>query len=100
MFPPRRIVCLTEETVETLLLLGEEDRIVGISSYVVAHYRLAARSRAWAPSRRRIWRMYAAAWPPRVVWTTGSGGRQAHLNVRAFLLKREKDRGIEVCPAA
>lgn len=35
MFPPRRIVCLTEETVETLYLLGEEDRIVGISGYTV-----------------------------------------------------------------
>ena len=32
---PRRIVCLTEETVETLYLLGEQDRIVGISGYVV-----------------------------------------------------------------
>jgi hypothetical protein len=35
MYPPRRIVCLTEETVETLYLLGEQDRIVGISGYVV-----------------------------------------------------------------
>jgi iron complex transport system substrate-binding protein len=35
MFPPRRIVCLTEETVETLYLLGEQDRIVGVSGYVV-----------------------------------------------------------------
>ena len=35
MFPPARIVCLTEETVETLYLLGEEARIVGISHYVV-----------------------------------------------------------------
>jgi iron complex transport system substrate-binding protein len=35
MFPPERIVCLTEETVETLYLLGEQDRIVGISGYVV-----------------------------------------------------------------
>jgi iron complex transport system substrate-binding protein len=35
MFPPERIVCLTEETVETLYLLGEEQRIVGISGYVV-----------------------------------------------------------------
>src|SRR5262249_53064501 len=33
--PPRRIVCLTEETVETLYLLGEEDRIVGVSGYAV-----------------------------------------------------------------
>jgi iron complex transport system substrate-binding protein len=35
MFPPERIVCLTEETVETLYLLGEDRRIVGISGYVV-----------------------------------------------------------------
>ena len=35
MFPPQRIVCLTEETVETLYLLGEERRVVGISGYVV-----------------------------------------------------------------
>ena len=35
MFPPQRIVCLTEETVETLYLLGEEDRIVGVSGYAV-----------------------------------------------------------------
>jgi iron complex transport system substrate-binding protein len=30
---PRRIVCLTEETTETLYLLGEQGRIVGISGY-------------------------------------------------------------------
>lgn len=35
MFPPRRIVCLTEETVETLYLLGRQDSIVGISGYTV-----------------------------------------------------------------
>ena len=35
VFPPRRIVCLTEETVETLYLLGEQDRIVGVSGYAV-----------------------------------------------------------------
>ena len=34
-FPPERIVCLTEETVETLYLLGEQDRIVGVSGYAV-----------------------------------------------------------------
>ncbi|MEM6565215.1 MAG: cobalamin-binding protein [Pseudomonadota bacterium] len=34
-FPPNRIVCLTEETVETLYLLGEEERIVGVSGYAV-----------------------------------------------------------------
>ena len=35
MFPPRRIVCLTEETVETRYLLGEDARIVGVSGYAV-----------------------------------------------------------------
>ena len=34
-YPPKRIVCLTEETVETLYLLGEQDRIVGVSGYAV-----------------------------------------------------------------
>ncbi|HZW58914.1 MAG TPA: cobalamin-binding protein, partial [Woeseiaceae bacterium] len=32
---PERIVCLTEETTETLYALGEEDRIVGISGFTV-----------------------------------------------------------------
>jgi iron complex transport system substrate-binding protein len=32
---PQRIVCLTEETTETLYLLGEEWRIVGISGFTV-----------------------------------------------------------------
>ena len=35
MFPPSRIVCLTEETVETLYLIGEDARIVGVSGYAV-----------------------------------------------------------------
>jgi iron complex transport system substrate-binding protein len=35
VFPPERIVCLTEETVETLYLLGEERRVVGVSGYAV-----------------------------------------------------------------
>jgi iron complex transport system substrate-binding protein len=39
-FPPRRIVCLTEETVETLYLLGEQDRIVGVSGYAVRPQRV------------------------------------------------------------
>ncbi|HXX25857.1 MAG TPA: ABC transporter substrate-binding protein [Pseudolabrys sp.] len=35
MFPPERIVCLTEETVETLYLLNEDRRIVGVSGYAM-----------------------------------------------------------------
>src|SRR4029453_269771 len=32
---PSRIVCLTEETTETLYLLGEGHRVVGISGYTL-----------------------------------------------------------------
>ena len=31
----KRIVCLTEETTEALYLMGEQDRIVGISGFTV-----------------------------------------------------------------
>jgi iron complex transport system substrate-binding protein len=34
-FPPSRLVCLTEEMVETLYLLDEQDLIVGVSGYAV-----------------------------------------------------------------
>ena len=34
-FPPERIICLTEETLETLYLLGEQDRIVGVTGYAM-----------------------------------------------------------------
>jgi iron complex transport system substrate-binding protein len=33
--PPERIVCLTEETVETLYLLGQSHRIAGVTGYAV-----------------------------------------------------------------
>jgi iron complex transport system substrate-binding protein len=42
---PQRIVCLTEETCETLYLLGEQDRIVGICGFTVR----PARSRKEKP---------------------------------------------------
>jgi len=32
---PQRIVCLTEETTETLYALGAGDRVVGVSGYTV-----------------------------------------------------------------
>src|SRR6185436_8103614 len=32
---PTRIVCLTEETTETLYLMGEGERVVGVSGYTV-----------------------------------------------------------------
>lgn len=39
---PQRIVCLTEETTEWLYLLGQEQRIVGISGYTVRPTRARA----------------------------------------------------------
>jgi hypothetical protein len=53
MFPPERIVCLTEETVETLYLLGEERRIVGISGYVVRPPRARREKRLPPPTSRK-----------------------------------------------
>ncbi len=35
MTGPQRIVCLTEETVETLYLLGQDQRIAGVTGYAV-----------------------------------------------------------------
>ena len=35
IYYPERIICLTEETTETLYLLGEQDRIIGISGFTV-----------------------------------------------------------------
>ena len=34
-FPPKRRICLTEETEETLYLLGEQDRFVGVTGYAL-----------------------------------------------------------------
>jgi|TARA_R110000851_G_scaffold93049_1_gene202880 iron complex transport system substrate-binding protein len=41
---PQRIVCLTEETTETLYAIGAEDRIVGISGFTVRPERARAGS--------------------------------------------------------
>lgn len=35
IYYPERIICLTEETTETLYLLGEQDRITGVSGFTV-----------------------------------------------------------------
>jgi hypothetical protein len=55
---PRRIVCLSDETTETLYLLGEQDRIVGVSGFTrssagsateTAHLRVQQRQHRWHP---------------------------------------------------
>jgi hypothetical protein len=59
MYPPERIVCLTEETTETLYLLGEQHRIVGIRVILCGHRRRARRSRvfqhSFLPTSRKSW---------------------------------------------
>jgi iron complex transport system substrate-binding protein len=45
---PSRIVCLTEETTETLYLLGEGRRVVGISGYTVRPWEARAKPRVSA----------------------------------------------------
>ena len=51
---PRRIVCLTEETTETLYLLGEEDRIVGVSGYAVRPREARSKPRVSAFTSARL----------------------------------------------
>ena len=53
-FPPRRLICLTEETVETLYLLGEQDRIVGVSGYAVRPPEVRLKSRVSAFTSARL----------------------------------------------
>lgn len=45
---PRRIVCLTDETTEVLYLLGEQDRIVGVSGYATRPPEVRRKSRVSA----------------------------------------------------
>ena len=58
-FPPRRIVCLTAETVDTLYRLGQQDRIVGITGYAT-HPPAARRDKPWCR------RTASAIWSPTV----------------------------------
>jgi len=51
---PRRIVCLTEETVETLYLLGQQDRIVGVSAYAKRPPQVRSKPRVAAFSKANI----------------------------------------------
>jgi iron complex transport system substrate-binding protein len=53
-FPPQRLICLTEETVETLYLLGEQDRIVGVSGYAVRPPEVRSKPRVSAFTSARI----------------------------------------------
>ena len=54
MFPPSRIVYLTEETVETLYLLGEQDRIVGISAMSCARLKHSLTVPAYSEQRSTL----------------------------------------------
>ena len=58
---PRRIVCLTEETVETLYLLGEQDRIVGVSAYAKRPPEVRTKPRVAAFSSANVDRILALA---------------------------------------
>ena len=53
-FPPQRLICLTEETVETLYLLGEQDRIVGVSGYAVRPPEVRTKPRVSAFTSARL----------------------------------------------
>lgn len=51
---PRRIVCLSDETAETLYLLGEQDRIVGVSGFSTRPPEVRSKPRVSAFSNANI----------------------------------------------
>jgi iron complex transport system substrate-binding protein len=51
---PRRIVCLTEETIETLYLLGEDERIVGVTGFAVRPEQVRTKPRIAAFTSAKI----------------------------------------------
>ncbi len=53
-FPPQRLICLTEETIETLYLMGEQDRIVGVSGYAVRPPEVRSKPRVSAFTSARL----------------------------------------------
>jgi iron complex transport system substrate-binding protein len=56
---PRRIVCLTEEPTETLYLLGEGDRVVGISGYTVRPPEARIKPKVSAFTSAKLEKIYA-----------------------------------------
>ena len=64
-FPPERIICLTEETVETLYLLGEQARIVGISGFTV-------RPPQARKEKPKVSAFTSAVWPSAVITLSGA----------------------------
>jgi iron complex transport system substrate-binding protein len=58
---PNRIVCLTEETTETLYLLGEDHRIVGVSGYTARPPEARQKPRVSAFTHARYDRIEALA---------------------------------------
>ena len=52
--PPERIVCLTEETVEVLYLLGQQDRVVGVSGFACRPKEVRQKARVSAFTSAKI----------------------------------------------
>lgn len=56
---PQRIICLTEETTETLYLMGEGDRVVGISGYTVRPPEARQKTKVCAYTTAKFEKIYA-----------------------------------------
>jgi iron complex transport system substrate-binding protein len=63
---PSRIVCLTEETTETLYLLGAGDRVVGVSGYTARPPEARQKPRVSAFINARFDKI--AALEPDLIW--------------------------------
>jgi iron complex transport system substrate-binding protein len=79
---PSRIVCLTEETTETLYLLGQGERVVGVSGYTVRPAEARSKPRISAFTHARYDRIEALA-PDLVL-----GFSDLQADIAADLIKR------------
>ena len=77
---PRRIVCLTEETTETLYLLGEDARIVGISGFTCRPKQAREKPKVSAFTSARIDKILALR--PDLVVAWSGGGMDLQLEPR------------------
>ena len=71
---PDRIVCLTEETTETLYLLGQGDRVVGVSGYTVRPPEARAEAEGLGVHQREVRQDRGARARPRARVLRSPGG--------------------------
>jgi iron complex transport system substrate-binding protein len=92
---PRRIVCLTEETTETLYLLGEGERVVGVSGYTVRPPEARRKPRVSAFTHARYEKIEALAPDLVLAFSDLQGDIAADLAKRGYAVVLFNQRSID-----